>query len=367
MIPFVDLHAQYASIREELERELLRAAAESHYILGPDVGAFEREFADWIGAGSCVGVNSGTAALHLGLEALGIGPGDEVIAPANTFIATILPALKLGADVVLVDCDEASGQIDVDRAAEAVTARTRALIAVHLYGHPADLDPLVQLCRENGLALVEDACQAHGARYKGRRVGTFGSFAAFSFYPSKNLGALGDGGALVTGDEELASQARVLGRLGEETKGLHTVAGWNERLDTLQAAALRVKLAHLDRWNDARREVAAWYGELLVGVGLPVVMDWAEPVWHLYVVRSDRRDSLRAALARAQVGTGIHYPLPLHLQPGLRGVFGYEEGTFPASEARAREQLSLPMFAELVRDQVEAVAEAVAASAGVTA
>jgi dTDP-4-amino-4,6-dideoxygalactose transaminase len=366
VIPFVDLKAQYASIRQELETALLRAAADAAYILGEEVPAFEHEFAVWTGAEACVGVNSGTAAIHLGLEALGIGPGDEVIAPANTFIASVLPAVKLGAEVVLVDCDEATGLIDVERAAEAFTPRTRALIAVHLYGHPADLDPLAELCAQHGAALVEDACQAHGALYKGRRVGSFGRFAAFSFYPSKNLGALGDGGALTTNDTELARQVRLLGRLGEEPKGTHQVAGWNERLDTLHAATLRVKLAHLDGWNDARRRAAAWYHEALDGVATPVVESWADPVWHLYVVRSQNRDELRERLSAAGIGTGIHYPIPLHLQPALRDRLRHDEGAFPASEARAREHLSLPMYAELERSQVDEVAAAVGAAVRAT-
>jgi dTDP-4-amino-4,6-dideoxygalactose transaminase len=359
VIPFVDLRAQYESIRDELDAALLRVAADGNYILGDDVPAFEEEFAAWTGASSCVGLNSGTAAIHLGLDALGIGPGDEVIAPANTFIASVLPVVKLGAEVVLVDCD-ASGRIDVERAAQAITPRTRALIAVHLYGHPADLDPLVELCDRHGIALVEDACQAHGARYRGRRVGTFGRFAAFSFYPSKNLGALGDAGAVTTNDDQLAARIRVLGRLGEETKGVHSVAGWNERLDTLQAATLRVKLRHLEGWNDRRRRVAAWYAETLERVALPVEEQWAESAWHLFVIRTPQRDELRERLTRAGVGTGIHYPLPLHLQPALRDRLRYDEGAFPASEARAREQLSLPMYAELERPAVEEVASLVA-------
>jgi dTDP-4-amino-4,6-dideoxygalactose transaminase len=346
---------------------LLDAVARGDYILGHDVARFEEEFAAYVGARHCVGVNSGTAALQLGLEALGVGRGDEVVAPANTFVASVLPALKLGADVVLVDCDEATGLIDAEAAAAAVTDRTRALVAVHLYGHPADMKPLAELCDARRIALVEDACQAHGARYDGERVGTFGRFAAFSFYPSKNLGALGDGGAVTTHDDELAERVRLLARLGEETKGVHVVAGWNERLDTLQAAALRVKLRHLDSWNERRREVAGWYAETLAGVELPVVAPSAEHVWHLYVVRSPRRDELRAALAEREIGTGIHYPLPLHLQPALRGILRYRAGLFPAAEARAGDQLSLPMYAELERAQVEEVAAAVADFAAVAA
>ena len=367
MIPFVDLRAQHASLQQELEEALLGAASSAAYILGPDVTAFEQEFAAYIGNDACVAVNSGTAALHLGLEAMGIGPGDEVIAPANTFIASVLPVVKLGAELVLVDCEESTGLIDVEQAAAAVTPNTRALIAVDLYGHPADLDALGQLCDACGIALVEDACQAHGATYKGRRTGSFGRFAAFSFYPSKNLGALGDGGAVTTNDQELAGRIRLLGRLGEEPKGVHALAGWNERLDTLQAAALRVKLRHLDRWNAQRREIAGWYLELLEDVQAPFVHEWADPVWHLFVVRTPRRDDVRALLGEAGIGTGIHYPLPLHLQPALQGILSYAEGAFPVAEARARDQLSLPMYPELERAQVEEVAAALATAVRVPA
>jgi dTDP-4-amino-4,6-dideoxygalactose transaminase len=339
---------------------LLAAVAGGQFILGADVARFEEEFAAYVSTSACVGVNSGTAAMHLGLEALGVGPGDQVVAPANTFVASVLPAIKLGADVVLVDCDESTGLIDVDAAAAAVTDRTRVLIAVHLYGQPADLDRLLELCEARGIALVEDACQAHGARYKGDRVGAFGRFAAFSFYPSKNLGALGDAGAVTTNDDELAERVRLLGRLGEQTKGVHVVEGWNERLDTLHAAVLRVKLPRLDSWNERRRQVAHWYGETLVGVDLPVEAPWAEHVWHLYVIRTPRRDELRAALTARGIGTGIHYPLPVHLQPALRGRLGYSEGAFPVSEAWAGDQLSLPMYPELEREHVEEVAAAIA-------
>jgi dTDP-4-amino-4,6-dideoxygalactose transaminase len=361
VIPFVDLGRQHRSLGLELDETLLGAAKRGDFILGEDVGRFEDEFADYCEAKHCVGVNSGTAALQLGLEALGLGPGDEVIAPANTFIASVLPVLKLGATVVLVDCDE-TGAIDPVQVRQAWTRSTKAVIAVHLYGHPADLDPLQDFCNDARIDLVEDACQAHGARYKGRRVGSFGRFAAFSFYPSKNLGALGDGGALVTADDGLAEKARLLGRLGEEPKGTHRALGWNERLDTLQASILRLKLRHLDAWNERRRAVAAAYADALAGssVELPGTADWAEHVWHLFVVRSARRDALREALDRSGIGTGIHYPVPLHLQPAL-ATLGYPQGSFPVAEQRAREQLSLPMFAELEPDEVAFVAAEVQA------
>lgn len=365
MIPFVDLKAQYEDIRDELEPELLRTAAEAHYILGENVPLFEQAFADYVGVVHCVGVNSGTAAIQLGLEALEIGPGDEIVAPANTFVASVLPALRLGAKVVVVDCDE-EGLIDVPAVEQALTPRTKAVVAVDLYGQTFDADPLIRLCDAHDVSLVEDACQAHGATYHGRRAGTFGRFAAFSFYPSKNLGALGDGGAVTTDDEELAERVRLLSRLGEATKGSHTVVGTNERLDTIHAACLSVKLRHLDRWNAARRQAAGWYQEELADgpVRLPRAMPWGDHVWHLYVVRTREREALRAALGEAGVGTGIHYPLPLHLQPGLHGALGYREGDFPVAEARSAEQLSLPMFAEIRRDQVAQVAAAVRAHAG---
>lgn len=358
MIPFVDLARQYASIRAELEAAILRAAEGSHYILGDEVSHFEAEFAEYCGVRHCVGVGSGTAALHLGMEAMGIGPGHEVIAPANTFIASILPILRLGARVVLVDCEPRYGGIDVGLAAAAVTRSTKAIVPVHLYGHPADVDSLRELCDRNGISVIEDACQAHGARHRGRRVGGLGQFAAFSFYPSKNLGALGDGGAVTTNDSELAGRVRLLRNLGEEQKGIHRILGWNERLDSIQAAALRVKLRYLDAWNERRRQHAAIYESALAGSGVvvPKAAVGAEHVWHLYPVMHPARDRLRDALAQEHIATGIHYPVPVHLQEALSGL-GYRRGDFPVAERRAREQLSLPMFPELTTDDIEHVSE----------
>ena len=366
-IAFVDLGRQYRSIKEEVDAALLGAVESTQYILGEEVGRFESEFAAYCEAKHCVGVSSGTSALLLAFEALDIGPGDEVIAPANTFIASILPVLKLGARPVLVDCDEQTATIDVAQAAEAVTPRTKAIVAVHLYGQPADLDPLARLCDENGIALVEDACQAHGARYRGRRVGGIGRIAAFSFYPAKNLGAVGDAGAITTNDDELAEEIRLRRDLGQRKKYEHVLAGGNERLDTVHAAVLRVKLRHLDAWNERRRAHAGAYEEVLADTGLqlPETADWAEHVWHLYVVRTPAREELRAAFTDAGIGTGLHYPLPLHMQPALTDL-GYSEGDFPVTEAWARELLSLPMFAELERAEIEQVAE-VAARVGARA
>jgi dTDP-4-amino-4,6-dideoxygalactose transaminase len=361
VIPFVDIARQHDSIHSELEAALLGAFERGDYILGTDVSAFEREFADFCGTRHCVGVASGTAALLLGLEALGIGEGDEVIAPANTFIASILPIVKLRARPVLVDCEPFTASIDVDQVVDALTPRTKAVIAVHLHGQPvARLDELRRICADAGASLVEDACQAHGARYGDRRVGSFGRFAAFSFYPSKNLGALGDAGAVTTDDEVLAERITLLRSLGEGQKGIHTSAGWNERLDTMQAAVLRVKLRHLDEWNHRRRETAARYAHMLVesGVRIPIEAPGTDHVWHLYVARHERRDKLRSALQDQGIATGIHYPTSLHLHEPFADL-GYERGSFPHAEAWAAEQLSLPMFAELRPDEVDRVGAAV--------
>jgi dTDP-4-amino-4,6-dideoxygalactose transaminase len=357
-IAFVDLERQYASIKEEIDRAVLDAIASAQYILGAEVARFEEEWAAYCGVRHCVGVASGTAALDLAYVALAIGPGSEVIAPANTFIATVQPALRLGARVVLVDCDEL-GQIDVDALEAAITPRTRAITGVDLYGHPCDADPVDALCREHGIAFVEDAAQAHGAEYRGRRCGSLGRVGAFSFYPAKNLGAYGDAGAIVTDDDELAAHVRLLRDLGQRRKYEHVLIAGNERLDTLQAAVLRVKLRHLDRWNALRREHAAAYTELLsAAVRTPEVAEWALPAWHLYVIRTEDRDGLRAALADEEIASGMHYPLPLHLQPALSGL-GYAEGDFPATEEWARTMVSLPMFPELRPDEVRRVAAVV--------
>jgi dTDP-4-amino-4,6-dideoxygalactose transaminase len=326
------------------------------------VAAFEREWASYCSVAHAVGVSSGTAALELAYEAVGVGPGDEVIAPANTFIATVLPLFKLGAAPVLVDCDE-YGQIDPAKAAAAVTERTKAVVGVDLYGHPCDADALQAVCDEHGLVLVEDAAQAHGAEYRGRRCGSLGRIAAFSFYPGKNLGAYGDAGAVVTDDEELADRIRVLRDLGQRRKYEHVALGGNERLDSVHAAVLRVKLRHLDDWNAARRRHAETYSTRLDGaVVTPEVAPWADPVWHLYVIRADNRDELRAALDEAGIATAMHYPLPLHLQPALARL-GHAEGDFPAAEEWARTLLSLPMFAELEDEEIARVCDVVASTA----
>lgn len=360
-VPFVDLRAQYASLRDEARAAIDAVLERGDFILGGAVESFERAFAAYCGVAHAVGLDSGLSALELALRALDVGPGDEVITAANSFIASALPISSVGATPVLVDVDERSYNLDVERVAAAITPRTRALMPVHLYGQPAEMDALLDLAARHGLAVIEDACQAHGARYRGRRAGSLGHVAAFSFYPAKNLGAYGDGGALVTNDPAVAERARLLRNYGSVRKYHHEVRGSNRRLDTLHAAVLSVKLPRLDAWNEGRRRAAARYDALLAdaGVVVPPRSDGIDHVYHLYVVRCADRDGLQAHLGRAGVATGIHYPVPIHLQPAYRDL-GYGPGDFPITERLAGEILSLPMYAELSAAQVERVAEAVA-------
>jgi dTDP-4-amino-4,6-dideoxygalactose transaminase len=359
-VPFVDLSAHYASLASELEAVTLGALRSTSYILGPDVGAFEQEFAAYCEVTEAVGVDSGTSALELALRAFGIGPGDDVITVANTFIATALAISYTGAQPVLVDADPESYTIDVRAIEMVLSPRTRAIIPVHLFGQPADMDPILDLARQHGLVVIEDACQAHGARYKGRRVGGIGHAAAFSFYPAKNLGAAGDGGMVTTNDSEVAATIRSLRNYGQQQKYHHETIGFNRRLDTLQAALLRVKLRHLDRWNEARRQHARCYAELLWGSGLalPCVAAYAGPVWHLYAVQTNRRNALRTHLAARGIETGIHYPTPVHLQPAYASLT-QGLGSFPVAERAAEQLVSLPMYPELTLEQLELVATAV--------
>ena len=330
------------------------------FILGKETGLFEEEFAAYCGTAYAVGVDSGTSALKLALRAFGIGPGDEVITVANTFIATASAISCTGASPILVDADPRTCNIDVSRIEEAITERTKAIIPVHLYGCPADMDPIVEVAQQHGLVVIEDACQAHGAKYKGKRVGSLGHAAVFSFYPAKNLGAYGDGGMIVTDDARVAESLRMLRNHGQREKYHHEVRGYNHRLDTLQAAVLRVKLKYLDEWNAARRRHAQIYGEILADyrVILPAEADYEEGVYHLYVIRVKDRDGLRAYLQDKAISTGIHYPIPIHLQPACRDL-GYQKGRFPVTEAYAEQILSLPMYAELTSDAIEYVAEAI--------
>jgi dTDP-4-amino-4,6-dideoxygalactose transaminase len=297
------------------------------------------------------------SALEMTLRAYGIGTGDEVITAANTFIATALAISHVGATPVLVDCDPLSYTMDVAATAAAISTRTAAILPVHLYGHPAKMDELEVIARRHGLLIIEDACQAHGARYRGRRAGSLGHAAAFSFYPGKNLGAYGDGGMITTGEQAIADKLRVMRNYGQAQKYQHLMRGYNRRLDTLQAAVLSVKLRHLDIWNEARRRHAALYFELLADAafGVPVAAEEVEPVWHLYVVRTAERDALQQHLKSVGVATGIHYPIPIHLQQAYHDL-GYSSGSFPVTEAAAGEILSLPMYAELTAENIRYVA-----------
>jgi len=363
-VPFVDLQAQYRSIKSEVDAAIQRVLDTSAFVLGREVEAFESAFAEYVGAEFCVGVSNGTAAIQLALTACGVGDGDEVIVPANTFFATAEAVSTANATPVFVDCDPDSCNIDASKIEAAITPRTRAIIPVHLYGQPADLDAVFSVAERHNLIVVEDAAQAHGARYKGKRVGPLGRAGCFSFYPGKNLGAYGEGGAVVTNDKDVARRVRLLRDHGSEQKYRHEIVGYNFRLEGIQGAVLGVKLKHLDRWNELRRGHAALYRELLAphvdagSLALPREMPYAESVQHLFVIQADARDSLQRFLSAAGVQTGIHYPVPIHLQPAYASL-GHKEGDFPEAERQARRLLSLPMFAELTGRQINYVAEAV--------
>ena len=356
LVPFLDLKAGYFEMKAEIDSAVQLVLASGHYILGPEVEAFESEYAAYCGTAHCVSVANGLDALHLALRGMGVGPGDEVIVPSNTYIATWLAVSQCGATPVPVEPDERTCNIDPARIEAAITPHTRVLLPVHLYGLPADMDEILAIARRHGLKVLEDGAQAHGARYKGRRLGAHGDAVAWSFYPGKNLGALGDGGAVTTNDGELAERLRMLRNYGSRIKYVNDMQGYNSRLDPIQAAVLRVKLARLDEWNARRRAVAARYNAGLAGCGvvLPQVPDWVEPVWHLYVIRHLRRDALQMALNDAGIGTLIHYPIPPHRQLAYAAA-GWPAGAFPLAERMADEVLSLPIGPHLDSDQVDAV------------
>jgi dTDP-4-amino-4,6-dideoxygalactose transaminase len=360
MIPFVDLQAQYRSIKGEVDAAIGRVLESSAFVMGREVAAFERAFAEYTGARHCVCVTSGTAAIQLAVTACGLGAGDEVIVPANTFFATAEAVSNAGATPHFVDADPASHTIDPTKIEAAVTARTRAIIPVHLYGQAADLDPIFEIAVRHKLTVIEDAAQAHGSLYKGRHVGALGRAGCFSFYPTKNLGAYGEGGAVVTNDAEVARRVRLLRDHGSAHKYDHEIIGHNFRLEEIQGAVLRVKLRHLDGWNQLRRACAARYNRLLADAGLrlPREMPYAYHVYHLYVVESPRRDLLRRVLKEAGIETGIHYPVPLHLQPAFASL-GHRPGDFPAAEEEARRVLSLPLYPELTEEQITRVVETI--------
>lgn len=365
MIPLVDLKAQHASIRAEIDDAIRRTLDECSFVLGPDVATFEQEFAAACSAAHGIGTSSGTSALHLALLAAGVGPGDEVITTPFTFVATVAAIQYAGATPVLADIDPATFNIDPAAVAAAITPRTRAIVPVHLYGQPADMDPIVALAREHGLVVVEDAAQAHLAEYRGRRAGSLGDLACFSFYPAKNLGACGEGGMVVTSDDAHARRLRLLRDWGAERKYHHVVKGFNFRLEGLQGAILRVKLRHLERWTERRRAIAARYRELLADadVTLPVEMPWARHVYHVFTIRSRERDRLRDALLERGVATGVHYPVPVHLMPAYADL-GLPAGSRPHAERACAEVLALPMYPELTDAQCETVARAVREAAG---
>jgi dTDP-4-amino-4,6-dideoxygalactose transaminase len=343
-IPFLDLKTPNIELRPQLEQAFDRILNSGWYILGNEVKQFEQEFADYCESAHCVGVGNGLEALHLILRAYEIGEGDEVIVPSNTYIATWLAVSYAGATPVPVEPDERTYNIDPTLIESAITVRTRAIIAVHLYGQPADMDAINTIAHKHGLKVIEDAAQAHGARYKGKRTGGLGDAAGFSFYPGKNLGALGDGGAVTTNDAALAEKLRMLSNYGSKVKYQHELKGFNSRLDELQAAFLREKLKQLDHWNSKRKLIALEYLRLLDGIQLklPYVPDWADPVWHLFVVQTPERDALQKILTKAGVGTLIHYPIPPHLQLAYASA-GYKKSQFPIAEKMADMLLSLPM------------------------
>jgi dTDP-4-amino-4,6-dideoxygalactose transaminase len=364
-VPFVDLQAQHQPIYEEVMEAVGRVISGAHFVLGQDVADLETEYAAYCGTQYAIGVDSGLSALKIALEAYGVGPGDEVIVPANTFIATAAAVTFVGAKPVLVDMDPDTHNIDITQIEAHITPRTKAILPVHLYGLPVDMDKIMEIANRRNLIVIEDACQAHGAYFKGRRAGSMGHAAAFSFYPAKNLGACGDAGILVTNDAKITEKAKALRNCGSLQKYYHITSPYNHRLDTLQAAILRIKLKHIDSWNAERRKHATLLNELLQGTGVvtPNAIEGAEPVWHLYVIRTARRDELQAFLGKQGIGTGIHYPIPIHLQPFYENL-GYKKGDFPVTERYAEQILSLPMFPELTREAVEYIANTIKSFTG---
>ena len=357
-ILFFDLRAQYQSIKNEIDEAIARVLEKGCFILGEEVEAFEEEFARYCGCSYGVGVGSGTEALHLALLACGIGPGDEVITVPYTATATVAAIYLAGATPIFVDIDPTSYTIDPSQIEAAITPRTKAILPVHLYGQAADMESILAIARRYNLKVIEDAAQAHGAKYKGRPVGSLGDIACFSFYPTKNLGAYGDGGMAVTNDRALAEKIALLRQYGWKERYVSSIQGLNSRLDELQAAILRVKLRKLESWNEARRARARLYNELLAdtAVTTPLEMNYGRHVYHLYVIRCKRRDELRSFLASRGIGTAVHYPVPIHLQPAYQSL-GLRKGSFPMAERCAGEVLSLPLYPELEESKIRHVAE----------
>jgi len=359
-VPYLDLPAQIRGIRKDLDAAIARSLDNCSFCLGPDVAQFEKDFAKFAGAEHCVGFNSGTSALHVALLLLGVGPGDEVITTPFTFVATSWAISYVGAKPVYVDIDDATMNLDPKLIERAITKKTKAVMPVHLYGHPFDVDPILEICRKHKLPLVEDTAQAHGAKYKGKIVGTFGEISCFSFYPGKNLGACGEGGALVTNNAAFAARAKSLREHGSTVRYYHDEVGFNYRMEGIQGAVLGVKLKHLQKWTDERRRVAHRYHELLkdTPLQLPLEAGYAGSAWHLYVIRHPRRDDLKKHLDANGVGCALHYPVPLHLQKCYANL-GHKHGDFPVAEKAARECLSLPIYPELTDAQIRRVVEAI--------
>ncbi len=364
MIPFVDLKAQYLGIKSEVDAAIQRTLDNTSFILGPDVSAFEEEFAAYCGNKHGIGVNTGTSALHLAMLAAGIGPGDEVITVPFTFVATVAAVHYCGAKTVFVDIDPRTFTMDPTKLEAAITPRTKAIVPVHLYGQMADMDPIMEVARRHKLVVIEDAAQAHGAEYKGRRAGSIGDLACFSFYPGKNLGAYGEGGMVVTGNPEYTRTVRMLRDWGAEKKYQHVLKGFNFRLEGMQGAILRVKLKYLEKWTEARCAAATRYDQGLAssGVPTPAALAHNRHVYHVYAIRTQQRAAWQDALQAKGVSSGIHYPIPVHLLPAYADL-GYTAGQFPHSERAANEVLSLPMFPELTVEQTDTVCGAVRAIA----
>ncbi|ASY65985.1 UDP-4-amino-4-deoxy-L-arabinose--oxoglutarate aminotransferase (plasmid) [Sinorhizobium sojae CCBAU 05684] len=361
MIPFLDLRGQYASIKDEIDAAVLRVLDSAQYVLGEEVAQLEREFAAFCGTQHAIAVNTGTSALHLALLALGIGPGDEVITVPFTFVATVSAICYTGAQPVFVDVEPVTLTMDAAKLEAAITARTKAIMPVHLYGQMADMNAIKAIADRHGVPIIEDACQAHGAEYESRRAGSIGVSGCFSFYPGKNLGACGEGGIVVTSDDRQAHTIRMLRDWGQERRYHHVLKGFNYRMDGIQGAILRVKLRHLNAWTQARRAHAARYSALLAGsdhVGTPVEAAARRHVYHIYAIRCGDREGLQHALTTQGIQFGLHYPIPVHLQTAHADL-GYGPGDFPRSEAAARSVLSLPIYPEMTARQVEQVVSAV--------
>lgn len=357
-IPLVDLKAQYLPLKADIRAAWDQTLDSMYLFLGPNVQAFEQEFARYLGVSHAIGVSDGTNALHLAMRAAGVKHGDEVITVSHTFIATGEAIMLCGAIPVFVDIDSQTCLMDVKQIEDKITPRTRAILPVHLYGQCVDMDPILTIAQKHGLIVIEDACQAHGANYKGRNAGSMGTLGAFSFYFTKNLGAYGEGGMVTTNDPELARRVQMMRDHGSEERYHHEILGWNGRLDELQAAVLKVKLPHLDQWNDQRRTNANYYNEYLAGLGLITPVEGANNhhVYHLYVIRSPHRDALHSYLGERGIGTGIHYPIPIHLQKSYEEL-DYTQGSLPVTETVAGEILSLPMYPELSHTQIDHVVE----------